>query len=89
MLCFRNRRYHITKKLKGITKCVVKKSINLDDYRKCVLENVDLYRDVNSIRTKGLTNYSMTQTKLALKNSDDKRIWSGTNSYAYGHYKIN
>ena len=66
---------HITKKLKGITKCVVKKSINLDDYRKCVLENVDLYRDVNSIRTKGLTNYSMTQTKLALRNSDDKRYF--------------
>ena len=78
----------ITKKLKGITKCVVKKQIDIEDYKKCVLENVDLYRDVNSIRTKELTNYSLTQSKLALSNKDDKRVWNGTTSLAYGHYKL-
>lgn len=78
----------ITKKLKGITKCIVKKTIDITDYKKCVLENIDMYRDVNSIRTKGLTNYSLQQTKLALSNQDDKRVWNGINSFAYGHYKI-
>ena len=60
----------------------------MDDYKKCVLENKDLYRDVNSIRTKDLKNYSLTQSKLALSNKDDKRVWNGTKSLAYGHYKL-
>ena len=84
-----NEDHKITKKLKGITKCIVKKTIDINDYKNCVLENKDMYRDVNSIRTKGLTNYSMKQTKLALSNKDDKRVWEGITSLAYGHYLIN
>ena len=80
-----------SKKLKGITKCVVKKSITFEHYKKCVfnqLNDTDKYVDVNNIRTKNFSNYSLTQKKKALDNNDDKRVWLGVASLAYGHYKL-
>lgn len=78
----------VVKKLKGISKCVVKENIHLEDYRNCVLKNETKTVEVNAIRTSNLTNYSIVQKKKALDNKDDKRVWSGTKSYAYGHYKL-
>jgi hypothetical protein len=80
-----------SKKLKGITKCVVKKNIKFDHYKKCVfndLNDADKYVHVNSIRTKDMSNYSLVQKKKALDNNDDKRVWFGETSLAYGHYKL-
>jgi len=79
------------KKLKGISKCVVKKNIKFDSYKKCVfdeLEAEDAYYNVNNIRTKDFSNYSLVQKKKAFSNTDDKRVWNGIHSYAYGHYKL-
>lgn len=78
----------VVKKLKGISKCVVKKNIQLEDYKNCVLNNKTKIVDVNAIRTSKLTNYSIVQKKKALDNNDDKRVWNGTKSLAYGHYKL-
>ena len=81
----------VSKRLKGITKCVVKNKIQHQDYQQCVLESKEMRVDVNSIRCKNLTNYSLTQNKLALDNTDDKRHWredEPTKSYAYGHKRI-
>ena len=82
----------VSKKLKGITKSVVKKKIDIEDYKKCVLEDFELKENVNSIRTKGLTNYCLCQKKVALSNKDDKRYFRPETdmikSYAYGHYLI-
>jgi len=77
----------IIKKLKGISKAVVQKK-EFEDYKNCVLNNAEIYRNINAIRTKNLTNYSLSQNKLALSNKDDKRHWNGTTSYAYGHWRI-
>jgi hypothetical protein len=77
----------IIKKLKGISKTVVQKNIELEDYKNCVLNNTEIYRNINAIRTKNLTNYSLSQNKLALSNKDDKRVWNGTTSLAYGHWR--
>lgn len=77
-----------SKKLKGIPKAIVKKQMTLRDYERCVLENMDKVVDgIVGFRTKNLTNYTMEQSKVGLSNRDDKRIWYGINSYAYGHYK--
>ena len=77
------------KVLKGIPKCIVKKQMTLNDYKKCVLENKDKTVDgIVGFRTKSLTNYTTVMSKKALSNKDDKRIWDGINSYAYGHYKL-
>ena len=77
-----------TKKLKGVPKITVKKDIIHNDYKKCVLENKTMNTKINAIRCKGLNNYSLTQSKNALSNTDDKRVWDGIKSYAYGHYKV-
>lgn len=77
-----------TKKLKGVPKVVVKKDIIHNDYKKCVLENKPLQVEINAIRCKGLNNYSLTQTKKALSNTDDKRVWNDIKSLAYGHYSL-
>lgn len=78
------------KVLKGIPKPIVKKSIHFEDYKKCVLENqVKIADNIISFRTKDLSNYTLKNSKIALKNKDDKRVWSGISSYAYGHYKLN
>jgi len=78
----------IIKKLKGISKTVVKNNIDLEDWKNCVLNNAEIYRNINTIRTKNLNNYSLSQNKLALSNKDDKRVWNGTTSFAYGHWRI-
>ena len=75
------------KKSKGVSKTVVNKNIGFDDYKNCVLDNKDIYRPIHSIRTNNLTNYSIIQNKLALSNKDDKRVWDGTKSRAYGHWR--
>ena len=80
----------VKKKLKGIPKCIVKKQINLSDYQNCVLEKNKGEGDLKiegivGFRTKSLTNYTTIMSKKALSNHDDKRVWDGINSYAYGY----
>ena len=77
----------VIKKAKGVSKVVVDKNIGFDDYKDCVLEDKNVYRPINSIRTNNLTNYSIMQNKLALSNKDDKRVWDSTKSRAYGHWR--
>jgi len=66
---------------------VVKKNISFDDYKNCVLNDTPKRVKINAIRTLKLTNYFLTQDKLALSNKDDKRVWfDKTSSRAYGHF---
>ena len=79
---------NVVKKAKGVNKVVVKKNASFDDYKNFVLnaklENVKIY----AIRTLKLTNYSLTQDKLALSNKNDKRVWfDKTSSRAYRHFR--
>lgn len=76
----------VKKKLKGIPKVIVKKQMSLNDYTRCVLENKEkIVEGIIGFRTKDLCNYTIEQSKKALSNHDDKRIWDGINSYAYGY----
>jgi len=77
-----------TKKLKGIPKAVLKHKITAKDYRDCIEGKTIEPVQVHSIRTKDMCNYSLKQTKKALTDTDDKRVWFGTNSLAYGNKMI-
>ena len=77
------------KKCKGIKKCIVKKTITFDDYKKCLFEGRNVHKlqllfrsDKHEVRT-------LEVNKLALNSQDDKRISiDGIASYAMGHHKV-
>ena len=62
------------KKAKGVKKCVIKKSLTLEDYEKCLFSEKKLMKDMNIFRTKYHDVYSTTVNKIALSSNDDKRI---------------
>ena len=69
------------KKCKGVKKCVVKKTISFEDYKKCLFNGEKSHRK-HKVRT-------LEVNKLALRREDDKRISiDGIASYAIGHHKV-
>ena len=77
----------IDKKAKGTKKCVIKKMIKFDDYKKCLLnDKVILKSQQRFISTKHDV-YTENVNKIALSNDDDKRIISSDKitSYPYGY----
>ena len=61
------------KKCKGIKSNVVKKSIDFDDYFKCLFSGEKQMRKMNIIRSEKHDIYSKEVNKIALSNEDDKR----------------
>ena len=77
------------KKCKGIKKCVVKKTISFDDYKRCLLEGTTIQRSQMMFRSKKHKIRTLEVNKLALSREDDKRISiDGIASLAIGHYKV-
>ena len=77
----------IDKKAKGTKKCIIKKMIKFDDYKKCLLnDKVILKSQQRFISTKHDV-YTENVNKIALSNDDDKRIVSSNKitSYPYGY----
>ena len=62
------------KKCKGIKKNVVKKSLDFDDYVKCLFFGEKEMRKMNIIRSENHDIYSKEVNKIALSNEDDKRV---------------
>ena len=69
------------KKAKGIKKCVIKKKIKFNDYKKC------LFSDEQRFISKKHDVYTENVNKIGLSNNDDKRIVSSNkiSSYPYGY----
>ena len=61
------------KKCKGVKKNVVKKTIDFDDYVKCLFSGKKEMRSMNIIRSEKHDIYSKEVNKIALSNEDDKR----------------
>jgi hypothetical protein len=91
------------KKCKGISKVHLKKRINFDDYKTCLMtgesvilgdENAakEMHKEkMQSFISHDLRMYTIEQTKVALSSQDDKRIPivdKEIYTYAIGHYKI-
>ena len=77
------------KKCKGIKKCVVKKTITFNDYKKCLFEGRNIHKSQLQFRSNKHEVRTLEVNKLALNSQDDKRISiDGIASYAIGHHKI-
>ena len=62
------------KKCKGIKKCVIKKYLVFEDYKKCLFSEKEEMRSMNIMRSKDHEIYSMKMNKVALSANDDKRL---------------
>ena len=77
------------KKFKGIKKCVVKKTISFEDYKRCLFEGRVIHRSQLLFRSSKHKIKTLELNKLALSREDDKRISiNGIDSLAMGHYKV-
>ena len=75
------------KKAKGTKKCVIKKMIKFNDYKKCLLNDEVILKSQQRFISKKHDVYSENINKIALSNNDDKRIISSNKitSYPYGY----
>ena len=78
------------KKCKGIKKCVVKKTMRFENYKKCLFDGIKVYRNQLLFRSTKHKIKTLEVNKLALSREDDKRVieGNGISSYAVGHYEI-
>ena len=75
------------KKAKGTKKCVIKRMIKFDDYKNCLLNDEVILKSQQRFMSKKHDVYTENINKIALSNSDDKRIVSSDKitSYPYGY----
>ena len=75
------------KKAKGTKKCVIKRMIKFDDYKKCLLNGEVILKSQQRFISKKHDVYTENINKIALSNNDDKRIVSSDKitSYSYGY----
>ena len=77
------------KKCKGIKKCVVKKTISFEDYKRCLFEGRVIHRSQMMFRSRKHKVKTLEVNKLALSREDDKRISiDGIDILAMGRYKV-
>ena len=75
------------KEAKGTKKCVIKKMIKFNDYKKCLLNDEVILKSQQRFISKKHDVYTENINKIALSNNDDKRIISSNKitSYPYGY----
>ena len=75
------------KKAKGRKKCIIKKMIKFNDYKKCLLDDEVILKSQQRFISKKRDVYTENINKIALSNNDDKRIVSSKeiSSYPYGY----
>ena len=74
----------VDKKCKGTKKCVVKKRITFDDYKKVYETGEIQYRTQQRFVSEKHCVYTQSVRKVALSANDDKRIQAGNRTWAYG-----
>ena len=75
------------KKAKGTKKCVIKKMLKFEDYKKCLFGNEPMLKLQQKLKSKNHEVYTENINKIALSSNDDKRIVAsdGITSYPYGY----
>ena len=75
------------KKAKGTKKCVIKRMIKFDDYKKCILNSEVILKSQQRFESKGHDIYAENINKIALSSNDDKRLTASDKitSYPYGY----
>ena len=79
--------YKIDKKTKGTKKCIIKKMIKFDDYKKCLLNDKVILKSQQRFISNKHDVFTEDVNKIALSNDDDKRIVSSSKitSYPYSY----
>ena len=74
-------------KAKGTKKCVIKKMLKFEDYKKCFLDDKVILKSQQRFKSENHEVYTEDINKIALSNDDDKRIVSPDkiSSYPYGY----
>ena len=77
----------IDKKVKGTKKCIIKKMIKFDDYKKCLLNYEVILKSQKRFISNKHDEYMEDVNKIALSNDDNKRIVSSNKitSYPFGY----
>ena len=75
------------KKAKGTKKCVIKKMLKFEDYKKCLFDNEPMLKSQQRFKSKSHEVYTENINKISLSSNDDKKTvaFDGTTSYAYGY----
>ena len=75
------------KKAQGTKKCVLKKMVKFNDYKKCLLNDEVILKSQQRFISKKHDVYTEIINKIALSSNDDKRIVSlnKISSYPYGY----
>ena len=75
------------KKAKGTKKCVIKKMLKFEDYKKCLFGNEPMLKSQQRFKSENHEIYTKNINKIALSSNDDKKIVAsdGITSYPYGY----
>ena len=75
------------KNTKGTKKCVIKKLLKFEDYKKCLFDNEPMLKSQKRLKSKNHEVYTENIYKIALSSNDDKRIVAldRITSYPYGY----
>ena len=75
------------KKAKGTKKCVIKKMLKSEDYKKCLFDNEPMLKSQQRFKSENHEIYRENINKIALSSNDDKRkvALDGITSYPYGY----
>ena len=75
------------KKAKGTKKCIIKKMIKFNDYKKCLLNDEVIFKSQQRFISKKRDVYTENINKIAVSNDDDKRIVLSDKitSYPFGY----
>ena len=75
------------KKAKGTKKCVIKKMLKFEHYKKCLFDNEPMLKSQQRFKSENHEVYTENINKIALISNDDKRIVASDRitSYPYGY----
>ena len=75
------------KKAKGKKKCLIKKMLKFEDYKKCLFDNEPMFKSQQRFKSENHEVYTENINKIALSSNDDKRIVAldRITSYPYGY----
>ena len=75
------------KMAKGTKKCVIKKMLKFEDYKKCLFDNKLMLKSQQKFKSENHEVYTENINKIALSSNDDKRIVAldRITSYPYGY----
>ena len=76
------------KKAKGTKKCVIKKMLKFEDYKKCLFDNEPMLKSQQRFKNENHEVYTENINQIALSSNNDKRIvdLDRITSYPYGYY---